>query len=1094
MSQSRKVQGKSPRIYISYRRADSQSVAGRLYDYLTTRFGRDAVFMDVASIPVGQDFRAAIAEEISRCDVMIILIGKNWLNISDQGGQRRLYDSNDFIRSEIEYGLRFEKLVIPVLVNNARMPSTEDLPASLSGLAYRNAAALRSDPDFSNDIARLVSAIERNYSTIESRPSHSVDEAKSKDSGVRPVTENRTAIVVAIVGGVGALLAALIGLIGLPNLQIEINPFLVFLMTTFAFTLLANRLSTVGLFVGAFATGIAGFGFSQNIWVFFAVVSGALLGASKILMWLWLCFLIPWQNNRARLLLENEKSRGSTAKSPRTQVPSYLISALNIDTPLQPIGISGAMSTVAKYGIDVDTFNGLAHNKKTQNSYKQVVYSIGLRDLAKASDLQSAARVYGIGVSNRSVIVSLERSLVEIRSTSSNIEQIRLYAVLLDTFSASLKDIPLDSNPLNQLERQAIENVSRLIYQTVKSAREEYWSLYHIVTSSIKQVENNTALGFQELVNDLINGGKLLRQLDAHQSDFSASEQDIYRDLIQLIDLVSSINLSVDYVQRSKILGQSVLGLRNDLRTKVAGDWLTIDRNEDRIIKHENPWKEVMQRVVGYLEKLQELDRAYLLSVIQGINSILAKIENVEELAQLDNQLTVFNTHNAVYGNMIDNTISILVAIGRDVDAAIASLQGSYNRQIALRDAQEKLNQLHTTLETRYNKDAAEWCQSVKRLSILVDDYLKDIDINSTTGYPNPYIAGVPVQPSRAALFKGRIDLADQIISKIRSGARPTLVLHGPRRMGKTSFLLQLQNLLPGDYIVAFFNIQGTGADQGDASFFYVLARSIFQQVSRLPGGESISKPSLAIFEDRPHITLMPWIEDEVVPCLKNRTLVITIDEFELIGEALAKDKLSVNVLNALRHIMQHYHNILLMFAGVETLEALGPNAASQFIGAYAIEVSYLDRKSAEELIREPDPKAGKMPEYQAEVVNDILNLTHRQPFLLQAICSEIINIANRDELKEITASVLEEAINRVHATYSFYFQNVWESTDTHGQTLLKNLAQQPTVLSQAELNTESLKTLLQRRVICKAADGTYEIEIPLVQRWIAHQIHTPLN
>src|SRR5512138_2905984 len=128
------------RIFISYRRQDSPSMTGRIYDKLESTFGSDKVFRDIDDIGAGQDFRAKIAQEIDKSDILLVIIGPKWESITNSQGNRRLDDPNDFVRLEVEEGLKnSKKIVIPVLVENAPMPRPESLPQSLRELCYRNA-------------------------------------------------------------------------------------------------------------------------------------------------------------------------------------------------------------------------------------------------------------------------------------------------------------------------------------------------------------------------------------------------------------------------------------------------------------------------------------------------------------------------------------------------------------------------------------------------------------------------------------------------------------------------------------------------------------------------------------------------------------------------------------------------------------------------------------------------------------------------------------------------------------------------------------------------------------------------------------------
>lgn len=153
-----------PRIFISYRRADSQTITGRIYDSLAAVFGEEQVFKDVYNIPAGVDFRAVLAREVSMADVVLVVIGPSWVTIANDAGQRRLDDPNDYVRIEVEQALsRATTLVVPVLVGGAAMVRAADLPESLSELAYRNAAVVRDDPDFRRDMAQLIDQIKKYF-------------------------------------------------------------------------------------------------------------------------------------------------------------------------------------------------------------------------------------------------------------------------------------------------------------------------------------------------------------------------------------------------------------------------------------------------------------------------------------------------------------------------------------------------------------------------------------------------------------------------------------------------------------------------------------------------------------------------------------------------------------------------------------------------------------------------------------------------------------------------------------------------------------------------------------------------------------------
>jgi tetratricopeptide (TPR) repeat protein len=129
-------------VFISYRRADSDYPAGWLFERLAEHFGRDRVFKDVDSLEPGDDFVEVITAALSSCSVLVAVIGKRWLTITDEHGRRRLDDPSDFVRLEIEAALSRDVRIVPVLVDRAGMPRSADLPPGLQPLARRQAIEL----------------------------------------------------------------------------------------------------------------------------------------------------------------------------------------------------------------------------------------------------------------------------------------------------------------------------------------------------------------------------------------------------------------------------------------------------------------------------------------------------------------------------------------------------------------------------------------------------------------------------------------------------------------------------------------------------------------------------------------------------------------------------------------------------------------------------------------------------------------------------------------------------------------------------------------------------------------------------------------
>jgi hypothetical protein len=147
------------KIFISYRRDDSADVAGRIHDQLASRFGNDNVFLDTEAIPVGVEFPEYIRRHIAQSKVFLALIGDLWLEIKDSQNNRRLDDERDLVRKEIEQALEQGMKIVPVLLKAAKMPTAEQLPPSIQGLAAINCVTVRGGPDFKNDFRVLMTTI-----------------------------------------------------------------------------------------------------------------------------------------------------------------------------------------------------------------------------------------------------------------------------------------------------------------------------------------------------------------------------------------------------------------------------------------------------------------------------------------------------------------------------------------------------------------------------------------------------------------------------------------------------------------------------------------------------------------------------------------------------------------------------------------------------------------------------------------------------------------------------------------------------------------------------------------------------------------------
>jgi hypothetical protein len=199
------------KIILSYRRADSDVITGRIRDNLANRYGEDAIFMDIDSIPLGFDYRKQMKDALTENKVMVAVIGPKWLG--GRGKDARINANNDPVRIELETALQQGTPIIPVLVGGATMPKAADLPESLQELCYINAGEVDGARDFRQHMSRLIYGIDQILKTGESPPLKQTLKAEPVSHGGEPPGSSRKWVpfalgaIVCLVVAVGAIWA-----------------------------------------------------------------------------------------------------------------------------------------------------------------------------------------------------------------------------------------------------------------------------------------------------------------------------------------------------------------------------------------------------------------------------------------------------------------------------------------------------------------------------------------------------------------------------------------------------------------------------------------------------------------------------------------------------------------------------------------------------------------------------------------------------------------------------------------------------------------------------------------------------------------------
>jgi hypothetical protein len=303
----------------------------------------------------------------------------------------------------------------------------------------------------------------------------------------------------------------------------------------------------------------------------------------------------------------------------------------------------------------------------------------------------------------------------------------------------------------------------------------------------------------------------------------------------------------------------------------------------------------------------------------------------------------------------------------------------------------------------------------------------------------NPYTPGLPLRPG-SLTFVGR----DDVFKFIRQNAatlvrRSILVLVGERRTGKTSILQQLPaRLNDARYVPVYVDGNGLGIDPGIGNFFMTLAEDIVDALRR--EGISIERITLQDLGDSPQHYFERTFMPRVRSAIGDRTLLLTIDEFEELGARVRSGALPDAVFPALRHLMQHGQQLAFIFAGTHKIEEMiGGYWSVLFNVATYRRVSFLSRDAVIRLITEPVRESGMR--YDNLALEEILRLTAGHPFFTQLLCNILVNQCNDNERNYVTIQGVRRAQDELLEAGQAHLTYIWQTSAQEARLCLAALA-----------------------------------------------------
>lgn len=349
---------------------------------------------------------------------------------------------------------------------------------------------------------------------------------------------------------------------------------------------------------------------------------------------------------------------------------------------------------------------------------------------------------------------------------------------------------------------------------------------------------------------------------------------------------------------------------------------------------------------------------------------------------------------------------------------------------------------------------------------------------------PNPFVVGNPLMVRDHNLFKGRKDIIVAIEENIINPAqRPALLLYGRRRIGKTSTLLNLPRLLSSKFVPVFIDCQDAKWREGDDAFCYHLATSIHNALNQRSLVETNRKPKFEPFERYAFTRLSGYLDQiEETARTAHKQILLTFDEYEKLEEGISASRVTTEVLNQLRTIVQHRERIVVLFSGGHRFEEMRTiNWSDYLINVKTLELSFLAPEDARELITEPVP----LLQYERGVIEQIIELTHCQPYLLQAVASDLVNYLNAERRMLATSADLEIAVEKVLVTAQAYFFYTWTGDCTEPEReVLRLIATGNANRRTLAEHQPSLQSLCHKEILERHASD-YRFSVELFRRWV---------
>jgi hypothetical protein len=426
----------------------------------------------------------------------------------------------------------------------------------------------------------------------------------------------------------------------------------------------------------------------------------------------------------------------------------------------------------------------------------------------------------------------------------------------------------------------------------------------------------------------------------------------------------------------------------------------------------------------------------------------------------------------------------------------------SYHTQTNKKDRHEALERMIDSLKKIHPHTTFRSIELNRHLNLVINQWNMLAEqgketLSSISGrlyIDNPYAPGNPLELGDP-LFVGRDDVVQKLGQALHKRYRPTFLLTGERRMGKSSILKQLPVLLGPRYLPVFYDLQTPGMIASTAAFFATLATGIERQLKDkgLPV-QKLERRQLDDAQQQDEIKVYDLVDQwlaEVEQTLEqvNRVLILAFDEFEKLEEGEQRATINLNLLlDWFRNVMQNRPHLALLFSGAKLVGDMGRSWAGYFVNVERIKVSFLRETDAHNLIVRPVPQI-----FDEEVAAEIRRITNCHPFLIQALCKHIIEILNDSSRDRAIIEDVSASVHAVFDSWAGYFWDLWNRCDQDQRACLLALlafkqAETDQIIQWSGLSKQRiLRALekLQMRDLVTGEQSSYRFAIPLFAQWV---------